>query len=105
MREVQALAQARGWIARGFTTQNIAWMEVHWTVDKWRSSHVLRSTDVPCPIVNGVCHLPNVAKGTEVEFAVRVGVSARAAHDTSGGRETHDLWFNNLGGNYTQTTK
>jgi hypothetical protein len=104
MREVQQLAQAKGWFARGFNTISIPWTEMHWTLDAWKSSHVLRSTDVPCPVMNGYFFLPNVAVGTEVEFAVHAGVACHASHDTAGNRDTASLWFNNHGRNYYQAT-
>lgn len=104
MQEVQALAQAKGWFARGFSTISIPWTEMHWTTDGWKTSHVLRSTDVPCPVMNGYFFLPNVPVGTEVEFAVHAGVACHATHDTAGSRDTAALWFNNHGRNYYQTT-
>jgi hypothetical protein len=105
MAEVQALAESRGWFARGFNTLSIPWTEMHWTLDGWKTSHVLRSSDVPCPVMNGFFFLPNVPVGTPVEFAVHAGVACHASHDTAGNRDTASLWFNNRGRNYLQLTR
>ena len=104
MPEVVALAESRGWLAQGFTTLSVAWVELHWTLDAWKTPHVLRSTDVPCPVVNGAFFLPNVPVGADVEFAVHAGLACHAPQDTAGIRETSDLWFNNAGVKYHQTT-
>lgn len=105
MPEVQQCAAARDWFAKGFTTLSIPWTEMHWTTDHWKTIQVLRSTDVPCPVMNGFFFLPNVPAGTEVEFAVHAGVACHAPHDTAGSRDTTDVWFNNDGLNYRQTTR
>lgn len=105
MREVLELANSRGWLAQGFTTLSIPWIELHWTTDEWTTVHVLRSTDVPCPVMNGYFFLPNVPAGTEVMFAVRAGIACHAPQDTAGIRDTRDLWFNNRGHNYRQVTQ
>jgi hypothetical protein len=103
--EVQQLVAQRGWHGAGFTTLTIAWTEMHWTTDAWKTTHVLSSTDVPCPVMNGYFFLPNVPAGTAVEFALHVGVSCHAPHDTAGTRDTASLWLNNEGRNYTQQTR
>lgn len=105
MVEVQDYAAQRGWFAQGFTTLSIEWLELHWTSDGWKTTHVLSSTDVPCPVVNGFFFLPNVPRGMEVEFALRVGVACHAPHDTAGSRETGELWLNNAGANFKQSTR
>lgn len=105
MPEIQELAYRRGWLGRGFTTLSIPWTELHWTTDGWKTVHVLRSTDVPCPMMNGYFFLPSVPAGTEVEFAVRSGVACHAPHDTAGNRDTTEIWFNNQGQNYRQETE
>jgi hypothetical protein len=105
MPEIQDLAHTRGWLARGFTTISIPWTEMHWTVDDWKTAHVLRSSDVPCPVMNGFFFLPDVPVGTEVTFAVHAGVACHAPHDTAGNRDTTELWFNNQGHNYKQVTR
>ncbi len=104
MDEVQALARERGWFDKGFTTLSIPWTELHWTLDGWKTQKVVRSTDVPCPVVDGDYMLANVAPGVEVEFAVHAGVSCHAPHDTKGARDSADLWFNNHTANYRQVT-
>jgi hypothetical protein len=105
MPEVQELAHSRGWFAQGFTTLSIPWTEMHWTTDEWKTAHVLRSTDVPCPVMNGYFFLPHVPSGTEILFAIRAGVACHAPHDTAGTRDTTDLWFNNQGLDYRQVTR
>jgi hypothetical protein len=105
MPEVQALAHSRGWLSRGFTTLSIPWTEMHWTLDDWKTVRVLRSTDVPCPVMNGYYFLPSVPTGTEVGFAVHAGIACHAPQDTAGTRDTTDLWFNNDGLNFRQVTR
>lgn len=105
MPEIQALAVRRGWVSQGFTTLSIPWTEMHWTTDGWKTVRVLRSTDVPCPVMNGYYFLPNVPCGSEVEFAVRAGVACHAPQDTAGMRDTTEIWFNNQGENYRQVTE
>lgn len=104
MQELQREAASRGWHARGWTTLSVSWLELHWTSDGWKTTHVLSSNDVPCPVVNGTFHLANCARGTTVEFAIRVGLACHAAHDTAGARDVGELWLNNDGKNFTQTT-
>ena len=105
MFEIIGYANDRGWLLHGWTSLSIQWQELHWTVDNWKTTKVLKSTDVPCPVVNAHFYLPNVPKGTEIEFALRVGVACHAPHDTAGVREVGELWFNNEGRNYRQKTK
>lgn len=105
MAEVQDLARGRGWPEKGYTTLSIAWVELHWTLDGWKTTQVLRSTDVPCPVVNGSFFLPNVAAGTEIEFAIHAGIACHAPQDTAGVRDSADVWFNNAGINYRQVTR
>ncbi len=105
MAELQREAEARGWNTRGYTTLSVAWLELRWTCDGWKTMHVLSSTDVPCPVVNGTFHLSDCAVGTEVEFAIRVGLACHAPHDTAGARDVGEVWLNNAGSNYTQTTR
>lgn len=105
MPELISGAQERGWFDRGFSQLHILWLELHYTTDGWKTVHVLRSTDVPCPVINGNFYLPNLPVGTEVEFALRVGYGARAFTDASGYRESAEIWFNNQGANYRQTTR
>jgi hypothetical protein len=102
MDELQAYAQERGWLDRGFSTLSVPWLELHWTADAWKTVNVLRSTDVPCPIVDGNFLLPNVKPETLIEFAVHVGLACHAPQDTAGVRESGELWLNNGGANYRQ---
>jgi|GEM_PF-2058472 len=102
--EIVAYADARGWLARGFDVLTVAWQELHWTVDGWKTTHKLSSHDVPCPITAGFFTLP-VKAGTTVEFALHVGLKCRAAQDAAGARDIGELWFNDDGKNYRQVTK
>jgi len=103
--ELKTYAEHRGWIERGYTSLVVPWLEMHWTTDGWKTLHVLKSTDVPSPMVNGYFHLPKVPPGTEVEFAIRVGLNCRCPGDNAGAREVGELWLNNHGRNYRQITK
>ncbi len=105
MPELRREAEARGWFARGFTELTIAWLELRWTTDGWKTFHVVSSTDVPCPVVNGTFHLAACPQGTEVEFAIRVGLACHAPDDTAFARDVGELWLNNAGQNFRQTTK
>jgi hypothetical protein len=105
MAEIQRFAQEQGWLARGFTVLAVPWLELHFTTDGWVTSRVLKSTDVPCPIINGWCYLPHVHSGQPVEFAVHAGITCRAPEDHSASRDQGALWFNNDGANYTQTAR
>ena len=105
MPDIQAYAQARGWFERGHHVLSTPWQELHWTVDGWKSVHVLKSSDVPSPVVSGHFMLPGVAPGTEVEFAIHVGVACHAPHDTAGARDVGDVWLNNGGANYQQRSR
>jgi hypothetical protein len=105
MHELIDYAAQRGWPGMGYDRLSIRWQELHWTSDGWKTSHVVRSTDVPCPVVNGYFYLPNVPAGTEIEFAVQVGVACHAPQDTAGARDVGDVWFNNNSLNYRQTAR
>lgn len=105
MPEVRAYAHSREWPERGFTQIAIPWQELHWTADGWQTVNVLSSTDVPSPVVNGFFHLPRIPAGTEVEFAIRVGLSCHCPGDVGLAREVGELWLNNAGANYRQRTK
>jgi hypothetical protein len=105
MVELQREAEHRGWLARGFTTLSVSWLELRWTTDGWKTTRIVSSTDVPCPVVNGTFHLSGCAAGTEVEFAVRVGLACHAPHDTAFPRDVGELWLNNEGRNYSQMTR
>lgn len=105
MVEVQREAEARGWLGRGFTAITIPWLELHWSADGWKTKHLVSSNDVPCPVVNGTFHLSGCATGTQVDFAIRAGLACHAPGDTAFARDVGELWFNNDGKNYQQTTR
>ena len=105
MVELQREAQQRGWNERGFTSLTVAWLELRWSTDRWVTQHAVSSNDVPCPVVNGTFHLKGCAPGTEVEFAIRVGLACHAPHDTAFARDVGELWLNNDGKNFVQTTR
>ena len=104
MAELQREADARGWTHRGFTALSVPWLELRWTKDGWATTHIVSSTDVPSPVVGGVFHLVDCEPGTEVEFAIRVGLACHAPHDTAFPREVGEVWLNNDGQNYRQVT-
>lgn len=105
MAELQACAEREGWRAQGWTELWVPWLELRYTTDGWKTVSVLESTDVPCPIVNGFFYLPRVPRGTEVEFALQVGVACRAPHDQAGSRAESTVWLNNGGQNYRQAAR
>ncbi len=105
MQELQDFARSQGWTAQGFTQLSVPWQDLVYTTDHWKTTQTLKSTDVPSPIVNGQFFLPNVPKGTDVEFAIHVGVACHAPADIAGYRERGDLWLNNGGQNYHQISQ
>jgi hypothetical protein len=105
MPELKKFALEQGWPQRGFSVLSVPWLELHFTTDSWATSHVLKSTDVPCPVINGWYYLPNVDAGQQVEFAVHAGISCHAPEDQSASRDQGSLWFNNDGANYTQIAR
>lgn len=105
MPEIQAYAQARGWYERGHHVLSTPWQELHYTLDGWKTVRVLRSSDVPSPVVNGHFVLPGIAAGTSIEFAIHVGVACHAPHDTAGARDVGDVWLNNSGANFQQFSR
>lgn len=105
MPELKREADARGWIARGFSRLTVPWLELHWSADGWKTKHVVSSNDVPCPIVNGTFHLTHCPPNTEVEFAIHVGLACHAQTDGAYARDVGDLWLNDGGKNYRQTTR
>lgn len=102
--EVKALAGERGWAAHGWTRLTIAWQHLVYTTDGWQTTRRLSSHDVPSPVSEGFFYLSGVAPGTEVEFAVHVGVRA-CGQTEDAERASADLWFNNDGKNYRQHTR
>jgi hypothetical protein len=105
MEEIQAYAQERGWLAKGYRHIQVSWLELRYTTDGWKTTQVLRSTDVPSPVVSGYFFLPSVPRGSTVEFAVHVGLTCRAPTDNAAYRERGSFWFNNGGQNYLQTSR
>ena len=105
MPEISQFAAQSGWLGQGFTVLSIPWLELHYTTDGWVTSRVLKSTDVPCPVINGWYYLAHVEAGREVEFAVHAGIACRAPEDNAGFREQGALWFNNAGANYRQVAR
>src|SRR5690348_5835204 len=68
--EVRETARANGWSAVAAETE-----EVRFTTDGWKTTHVVKSTDQPPPLApDGHIYLADVRQGTEVEFALKVGV-------------------------------
>ena len=105
--EIRAHARDAGWFDQGFSELDVAWLELHYTTDGWATTRVLKSTDVPSPIVDGWYFLPRTEVGATVAFAVHAGIVCRAPKDPAHGmfRAQSDLWFNNDGANYTQTAR
>ncbi len=105
MPELRAYAEARGWFSRGFHELSVPWVELAYTTDGWKTVRAVRSTDVPCPVVNGYFFLPHVPANSTVEFALHVGLSCHAPNDAAGEREHGDVWLNNGGQNYQQVSR
>lgn len=105
MPEVRSVALAHGWAAHGWGCLAITWQEMVYTTDNWASKHAVRSSDVPCPVVDGKFTLVGVPPGTKVVFAIHVGLGCRAPQDGTMVRAEADLWLNNGGKNYEQITK
>ena len=105
--EVRQYALDQGWFDQGFTAIGVDWLELHFTTDGWATTRTLKSTDVPCPIVDGWYFLPRVEVGANVAFAVHAGLTSRRPDDPDHGmfRGRGDLWFNNDGANYSQTAR
>jgi len=96
--EVRAAAQAQGWGAVAAETG-----EVHFTTDGWKTTRVVKASDQPPPLTpDGRIFLTGVQQGTEVEFALKVGIKPVDA----GAKATRaEVWLNNGGQNYRQVTK
>lgn len=105
MPELLEAARRLGWFERGWTVLSIRWQELVYSTDLWRTTRVLRSSDVPCPVMSGHFFLPGVPPRTEVHFALHVGFACHAPADLAGVREESDAWLNNAGRNYVQLTK
>ncbi|MBL9038577.1 MAG: hypothetical protein JNG84_08705 [Archangium sp.] len=102
MPEAKAFAAYKGWTTRGFTALSVPAVDLVYTTDNWRTTKVLHSYSVPSPYVNGRFTLPDVKKGTTVEFALKVTIACSHPRDIGGHRDRDDLWLNNGGSNYTQ---
>ena len=105
MPQLQQYARENGWFEQGFTVLAIPWLELHFTTNGWATSRVLKSSDVPCPVINGWYYLPQVRPGEVVEFAIQAGVVCRKPEDHSASRDQGSIWFNNQGLNYLQTAR
>ncbi|MFL5318888.1 MAG: hypothetical protein ACJ790_04470 [Myxococcaceae bacterium] len=105
MDEVKQYAAQQGWTKNGWTQLSIPWQELVYTTDHWKTTQVLKSFEVPSPFINGRIQIPNVPAGTEVEFAIHVGVASHAPSDIGGYRERGDVWLNNGGKNFSQVTR
>jgi hypothetical protein len=103
MNEVQNFAKAQGWPQKGWTDLSTYGQDIVYTTDNWKTTRSLNSSQVPSPFVNGRIILPDVAPGTQVQFALHVYVASHAPSDIGGYRERSDMWLNNNGQNYTQT--
>lgn len=103
--EIQRYAREKGWLQAGFTELSIAWLELRFTTDGWKTTQTLKSTEVPSPVVDGWFSLADVPKGTAIEFAVHAGVACRSPSDAAGVRERGETWLNNGGKNYTQLSR
>lgn len=101
--EIQQYAQDKGWIANGWTDLSVFSQDLVYTTDNWKTTQVLHSYSEPSPLVNGRWNLP-VSPGSNVEFALHVSVASHDPSDIGGYRERGDVWLNNAGQNYTQTT-
>ncbi|HVE82896.1 MAG TPA: hypothetical protein VND93_08620 [Myxococcales bacterium] len=95
--EVQQIARSNGWSSVSAEAD-----EVVFTTDGWKTSRVMRASDTPPPMSpDGRIFLPEVQRGTEVEFALKVGVHPAGA-DPQAARAV--VWLNNGGKNYRQVT-
>lgn len=99
MPEVQAAARARGWNAGDVAAEPA---EVHYSMDGWKTSRVVRASDQPPPFSpDGLLFLPGVQHSTPVEFAIKVSVRPTGAAQA----EPAEVWLNNGGQNYRQATR
>ena len=103
MKEIQDFANSKGWPQQGWTDNSVFAQDIVYTTDNWKTTRSLSSAQVPSPFINGRINLPDVAPGTQVQFALHVWVASHAPDDIGGYRERGDLWLNNNGQNYTQT--
>jgi hypothetical protein len=104
MPEIRAYAEQQGWLAKGWTQLSVFSTDLVYTTDHWKTTQSLSSSSTPSPYLHGRFTLPNVEKGTNVEFALHVRVACSDPHDIGGHRERGDLWLNNGGKNFTQVS-
>lgn len=97
MVELKKEAETRGWNSKGWTELSVRWQEVRWTTDGWKTTHIADSRD-------GKFELKNCAAGTEVEFAVRLGLACHAPNDLKQVQNLSEVWLNNAGRNFRQVT-
>lgn len=105
MDEVVRFAADQGWNAQGWSRLSVLWVDMVYTTDAWKTTKTLRSTDVPSPIVDELFYVPDVERGTEIEFAIHVGVGCAHPDDLAGYRERADVWLNNGDKNFKQVTR
>ncbi|PZR12033.1 MAG: hypothetical protein DI536_17080 [Archangium gephyra] len=96
MPELQREAKTRGWLDKGWKTLSVRWQEVRWTNDGWKTSHAVDGREGTFPVA--------APAGTEVEFAVRLGLACHADHDQKQVQNLSEVWLNNDGRNYRQVT-
>jgi len=96
--EVQSAAGERGWKEASAEVE-----EVHYTSDGWKTGRVVKCTDQPPPFApDGRIFLAGVQRGTEVEFALQLGIHKAAGTEEE---ESAHIWLNNGGKNYRQVTR
>jgi hypothetical protein len=102
--EVKAFADSKGWAQKGWTQLSTYGVDLVYSSDQWKTTRTLNSSQVPSPFVNGRFTIPDLPKGTSIEFAVKVYVAASDPHDIGGHRDRGEVWLNNGGKNFTQVT-
>jgi hypothetical protein len=102
--EVRAFAEQQGWLAKGWTQLSTYNVDLVYTTDNWKTTKTASSSQVPSPYVNGRFILPDVPRGTPVEFAIKAYVAASDPHDIGGHRDRGEVWLNNGGRNFSQVT-
>lgn len=103
--EIRRYAEEQGWTAKGWKQLSVYGVDLVYTTDNWRTTRSLRSSEVPSPYVNGHFQMPDVPKGSNVEFAIKCYVGASDPHDIGGHRARGEVWLNNGGRNYTQISR
>jgi len=103
--ELHGYAQGRGWLANGWTVLSVPWFEIVHTSDHWKTTSHQKSTEPQAADSNGHLTLVGVAPGTEIEFALNIGIACQAPGEGGTVREQGDVWLNNGGQNFRQTTR